>query len=42
MSRVGRKVIVLPKDVKVTVGDGSLQVQGPKGRLSTPLPPGIT
>lgn len=42
MSRVGRKVIVLPKDVKVTVGEGNLQVQGPKGRLSTPLPPGIT
>jgi len=42
MSRVGRKVITLPKDVKVQIGPQSLQIQGPKGKLSTPVPPGIT
>jgi large subunit ribosomal protein L6 len=42
MSRVGRKVITLPKDVKVQIGAESLQIQGPKGKLSTPVPPGIT
>lgn len=42
MSRVGRKPIALPKDVKVQVGDGALTIQGPKGKLTTPVPPGIT
>ena len=42
MSRVGRKPIPIPKDVKVTVGQGTLQVQGPKGKLSAPVPPGIS
>jgi large subunit ribosomal protein L6 len=42
MSRVGRKAISIPKDVKVTVAGSSLQVQGPKGKLTTPVPPGIS
>ena len=42
MSRVGRKVIVVPAGVKVQVGERKLDVQGPKGKLSTPVPPGIT
>jgi large subunit ribosomal protein L6 len=42
MSRVGRKLIVIPKDVKVAIQDGTLQVQGPKGKLETPVPPGIS
>lgn len=41
MSRVGRKVIVVPAGVKVEVSPGALSVQGPKGKLSTPVPPGI-
>ena len=41
MSRVGRKVIVVPAGVKVSVSDASVEVQGPKGKLSTPVPPGI-
>jgi large subunit ribosomal protein L6 len=41
MSRVGRKVIVVPAGVKVQVSDRSIEVQGPKGKLSTPVPPGI-
>jgi large subunit ribosomal protein L6 len=42
MSRVGRKVIVVPAGVKVSVNDTQLEVQGPKGRLTTPVPPGIS
>jgi large subunit ribosomal protein L6 len=41
MSRVGRKVIDLPKDVKVQVAERALTIQGPKGKLETPVPPGI-
>src|SRR2546427_84882 len=40
MSRVGRKPIPLPKGVKVNVGE-QLQVEGPKGKLTVPIPPGI-
>ena len=42
MSRVGRKLIVVPKDVKVGIEAGTLQIQGPKGKLNTPVPPGIS
>jgi large subunit ribosomal protein L6 len=42
MSRVGRKVIVVPSGVKVSVQDTRLEVQGPKGKLTTPVPPGIS
>lgn len=41
MSRVGRKVIAVPTGVKVSVSESSLEVQGPKGKLTTPVPPGI-
>jgi large subunit ribosomal protein L6 len=41
MSRVGRKVIAVPAGVKVSISETALEVQGPKGRLSTPVPPGI-
>lgn len=42
MSRVGRKVIVVPASVKVSVSEIQLEVQGPKGKLTTPVPPGIS
>ncbi len=42
MSRVGKKPIPLPKGVKVSIGTDSLQVEGPKGKQSVPVPPGIT
>jgi large subunit ribosomal protein L6 len=42
MSRVGKKTIVVPKGVKVQVSASSLQIQGPKGTLQTPVPPGIS
>jgi len=40
MSRVGNKPIPLPKGVKITVGE-QLQVEGPKGKLTVPIPQGI-
>ena len=42
MSRVGRKVIAVPQGVKVSVSAKALEVQGPKGKLETPVPPGIS
>lgn len=41
MSRVGKKIIEVPKDVKVSLTDTAIEVQGPKGRLTTPIPAGI-
>ena len=41
MSRVGKKLIPMPKGVKVTVGD-QLTVEGPKGKQTVPVPKGIT
>src|SRR5436305_8788643 len=42
MSRIGRKAITVPKGVTVTLGDGELEVKGPKGTLRTPIPEGVT
>ena len=41
MSRVGKKPIPLPKGVSITLGD-HLEVKGPKGMLTVPLPEGVT
>lgn len=41
MSRIGRKPILVPPGVKVQITAGSVEVQGPKAKLSVPLPPGI-
>ncbi len=41
MSRVGKKLIPMPKGVKVTVGD-QVTVEGPKGKQTVPVPKGIT
>ncbi len=41
MSRIGKKPIPIPKGVSVTVGADAVEVQGPKGKLRQPLPPGI-
>ena len=38
MSRIGKKVIALPKGVKVDIKPGAVEVQGPKGKLHQPLP----
>ena len=42
MSRIGKKVITVPKGVTVTVGERELEVKGPKGTLKTPVPAGIS
>jgi large subunit ribosomal protein L6 len=41
MSRIGKKPIAIPKGVKIDVKPGSVEIQGPKGRLQQSLPPGI-
>jgi large subunit ribosomal protein L6 len=41
MSRIGRKPISLPAGVTVQISDRAVEVQGPKGKLHVPLPPGI-
>jgi len=42
MSRIGRMPIALPSGVKVNVADGSVRVEGPKGKLARVLPPEVT
>ncbi len=42
MSRVGKKLLPLPKGVKVAQGEGHLNIEGPKGKQTVPVPPGIT
>ena len=41
MSRIGKKLIVVPKEVKVEVKDNAVLVEGVKGKLSLPLSPRI-
>src|SRR5919198_3455785 len=41
MSRIGKKVIPIPKGVKVDVKPGAVEIQGPKGKLRQALPAGI-
>jgi len=40
MSRIGKKPITVPSGVKITL-DEELRVEGPKGKLTVPIPPGI-
>jgi large subunit ribosomal protein L6 len=41
MSRIGKKPIVIPKGVTVKIEGNTVAVQGPKGKVDTPLPAGI-
>jgi large subunit ribosomal protein L6 len=41
MSRIGKKPIPLPSGVRVQIGE-QLEVTGPKGKLSVPIPKGIS
>ena len=41
MSRIGKKIIPIPKGVKIDVQPGAVEVQGPKGKMRQALPPGI-
>jgi len=42
MSRIGHKPIPVPSGVKIALQGGKVDVQGPKGKLSVPVPQGIT
>ena len=41
MSRIGKKFIPLGA-AKVTIGEGEIKVEGPKGKLTAPIPEGIS
>ena len=41
MSRIGKKPIPLPSGVKVQIGE-QLEVTGPKGKLTVPIPQGVS
>ena len=41
MSRIGKKPIPIPKGVTINVTAEAVEVQGPKGKLRQPCPPGI-
>jgi large subunit ribosomal protein L6 len=36
MSRVGKQPVAIPAGVKVQLGDGTVRVEGPKGKLEVP------
>jgi large subunit ribosomal protein L6 len=38
MSRVGRSLIKVPKEVKIEIKDNEVKVQGPKGKLDLKVP----
>ena len=42
MSRVGKKIIELPKGVTVNLAEGVVEVKGPKGQLKTAVPAGVS
>jgi large subunit ribosomal protein L6 len=41
MSRIGKKPIAVPKGVTVKIAPDAVEVQGPKGTLRQPIPPGV-
>ena len=41
MSRVGKKPIEVPKNVKLAVNPGSVNIEGPKGKMNFPLSPRV-
>ena len=42
MSRIGKKPIPVPAGVKVAVEDGTVKVEGPKGKLAQSIPAGLS
>jgi len=42
MSRIGKKPVTFPKNVKITQNEGTVKVEGPKGALLADLPGGIS
>ena len=41
MSRIGKMPITIPGNVKTTISGDTIHVEGPKGKLSAPIPTGI-
>ena len=41
MSRIGKKPIAVPKGVTVKIGLDAVDIQGPKGKLTQRIPPGV-
>lgn len=41
MSRIGKKPIPIPRGVSVQIAADAVEVQGPKGKVRQPLPPGV-
>ena len=39
MSKIGKKPIIIPKDVEVKVGDNIIQIKGKEGSLNLPILP---
>jgi len=42
MSRIGKKPVTVPKGVKFSFTNGTALIEGPKGKLSLPVPSSIT
>jgi large subunit ribosomal protein L6 len=42
MSRIGKNPITLPAGVKVSLDGSEIKVEGPKGKLTCPVPEGIS
>src|SRR5262245_2854637 len=42
MSRIGKQPVTIPAGVKVKVANGSVFVEGPKGKLNMPYHPNVT
>jgi len=42
VSRIGRMPVGIPQGVEVHTENGLVRVKGPKGELTSPIPPGIT
>lgn len=41
-SRIGKRPISLPSGVKVSISETEIEISGPKGKLVTPIPAGIS
>lgn len=41
MSKIGKRPILIPKEIKVSLADGAVLIEGPKGKQSFILPAGI-
>ena len=42
MSRIGKKPIPIPDGVKIQIENGIVRAEGPKGKLTQPIPAGMT